>query len=169
MRSEFVTVKGKPIYYKTAKGIIMSDKIKGPANELARDFFNRTGASLTITSGRRDALRQARAMYKKFQANVRKDYAGRPLGDEIIGVYDHAAARRYNEQQTITAMAHAIQNQVDRGLYVSHHLRDNAVDIQWQANEPYRNALADIAREHGYILKNEGYPQHHHLTFTNRQ
>lgn len=52
---------------------------------------------------------------------------------------------------------------------ISHHLRDNAVDIQWQANEPYRKALADIARERGYILKNEGYPQHHHLTFTNRQ
>lgn len=74
MRFEFATVKGEPVYYMTAKDILMPDKVKGPANELAREFLNRTGASLTITSGRRDAPRQAKAMYNKFQANVRKEY-----------------------------------------------------------------------------------------------
>lgn len=168
MRFEFATINGEPIHYTTAEDILMPVKIQKQANELGRKFFNRTGSPLHITSGRRTPIRQAKAMYKKFRANVRKDYTG-PLGREIISVYDHAVGHKYNERQTISAMAHAIQNQIDRGQYVSNHLRDNAIDIKWQNDKKSRDALSAIALEDGHILKNEDYPKHHHFTFTPRK
>ena len=162
---DFPALNGRMIFYHPAKGIVIPDRIKGPLNDIAEDFFYRTNTPLFINSGRRDPVRQAAAMYRKFKNNVRGDYAGRPLGDEIIGIYDHAVAGRYDERQTINAMAHTIQQQVDRRQYVSQHLRDNAVDIMWQDSPARRNALIDIVNRRGHILKNEGYPLHHHLSF----
>jgi hypothetical protein len=163
--ADFPSEDGRMIFYHPAKGIIIPDRIRGALNDVAEEFFYRTSAPLFINSGRRDPVRQARAMYTKFNKNVRSDYAGRPLGDEIIGVYDRAVAGGYDQNQTISAMARAIQNQINRGGYVSHHLRSNAVDIKWQDAPSRRAALREIVEGRGHRLRDEHFPKHHHLTF----
>ena len=152
------------VFYHPAKEIVIPDRIKGALNDVAEEFFYRTDTPLFINSGRRNPITQARAMYRKFRNNVRGDYTG-PRGKEIIGIYDHAVAGRYDEGQTLSVMTQAIQNQVERGEYVSPHLRDNAVDIRWQDTPARRNILREISERRGHTLVDEGFPKHHHLTF----
>jgi peptidoglycan hydrolase-like protein with peptidoglycan-binding domain len=146
-------------HYTVNPGILMTDALRPSLNTLADQYFARTGQNLHITSGYRPPARQASAMYDLIAAHgtqyVRNLYANKGAVDEILGAYRQ---NRGNRAAAVSAMAHTIEGQVDRGVYISDHLRSRALDVSTSAN---LRVLRDIVGGMGGTVLNEG--NHYHI------
>ena len=122
-------------HFTEASGILITAAMRGKVSRLADEYFKITGNGLTVTSGYRPPDRQAKAMYDKIvregETKVRNLYRNKTLIDEILKTYraheDDPAAAVAEIQKTIEA-------QVERGGYISNHLRSNAVDVRKTTN-----------------------------------
>jgi hypothetical protein len=108
--------------------------VEACVSRLADRFHRRKRRVLVITSGTRTPYTQARAMYSKLirRARYRRLYRKRELAEEIRQSF-YAARRvrpRLRRREVIARMAATIRQQMDRGLYVSEHLREGAVDLR---------------------------------------
>ncbi|WP_437967249.1 hypothetical protein WMF04_48175 [Sorangium sp. So ce260] len=154
-----------PPPYEVLPGVTLPAKIAAKLEQIDREYARRTREHLVITSGTRDANRQARAMFTKLR-----------LGEDLLKLYRHKAAvqeikKAYKAssgkppEQVVAAMEAVIQDQIDRGIYVSAHLRRGAVDVRNRTMSPKekRAFLESTAEAGGVLVIEETTPAHYHL------
>ncbi len=154
-----------PPPYEVLPGVMLPAKIAAKLEQIDREYARRTREHLVITSGTRDANRQARAMFTKLR-----------LGEDLLKLYRNKAAileikKAYKArsgkppEQVVAAMEAVIQDQIDRGIYVSAHLRRGAVDVRNRTMSPKekRAFLESTAEVGGVLVIEETTPAHYHL------
>jgi hypothetical protein len=127
---------------------------------------------LVITDGERTAADQALAILHLIKANGEKYvrhlyHRHEQLIEDIISAYNS----ENTDSDRLAAMTETIQSQINRGVYVSPHLRNNAVDIRSRGmTGSDRQALRDAVRlVPGAELVNETTSRagpHFHLQFS---
>ncbi|WP_438006718.1 hypothetical protein WME89_50535 [Sorangium sp. So ce321] len=155
----------EPPPYEVLPGVTLPAKIAAKLEQIDRGYARRTREHLVITSGTRDANRQARAMFTKLR-----------LGEDLLQLYRHKAAvqeikkayqasSRKPPEQVVAAMEAVIQDQIDRGIYVSAHLRRGAVDVRnrTMSSKERRAFLESAAEIEGVLVIEETTPPHYHL------
>ncbi len=134
---------------------------------IAAQYYRETGAELVVTSGTRTPASQADAMYKKLRRgeNLRSLYRNTQALDEILAAYEYRRKSGATEPATIDAMAQVIQAQVSRHVYISLHLRGEAVDVRSRTmSSSQKDAFDDATRRVlGHRPKKEA--DHYHLQF----
>lgn len=151
--------------YTTLPGVTLSTEAAAALDRIDDAYFKKTGQRLVVTSGTRDASMQAKAMFKMIR-----------LGADIIGLYRNKAAAReikaaYTKasgkppEAVVVAMYDTIRDQIDRGVYISAHLRAGAVDIRNRTMSPSQKKAFEqsVAEAGGASLLEETKPPHYHL------
>jgi hypothetical protein len=136
------------------------------AEAIAKDFLDRTGKQMLITSTYRNPQGQAAAMYPKFEANKVDDYKNKAALRDIQDAYDDGKAAGLSKSQIIDRMGQQIQNQVDQGVYISNHMVGAGQAIDAHTNDlsnGEKAALAAAIKAGGAKLHMEGKPQHFHI------
>lgn len=151
--------------YTILPDVTLSDEAAAKISQIDDAFSQRTAEHLVITSGKRDAARQAKAMFKMLQlgADIMHLYKNKRAAREIQGAYD--GARRRPPEVAVAAMHEVIKGQMARGIYISAHLRSGAVDIRNRTMSPaerqaFVKAVAEVG---GVVLLEESKPPHYHL------
>lgn len=88
-------------------------------------------------------------MYKKLRRgeNLRSLYRNTHALDEILVAYENGRRSGASERVTIDAMSRVIQMQISRHVYISLHLRGEAVDVRSRTmSSSQKNAFKDAAR-----------------------
>ena len=162
----------KPSYSITGKDQTLNPSIQPQVDGIGAEFNRKTGRTMVVTSGYRNAEGQARAMYDKLQAGGDFSlYKNKAAAAEVMSAYEAAKASGADRATIVASMATAIQNQVERGIYVSLHLTSRAVDIS--TRDADENALTHdqieilfsaIRKFNGKILI-ESDPPHIHVQF----
>lgn len=153
--------------YTLLPGVTLPPVVKEKVTRIADGYHRRTGKPLVITSGARDASEQAEAMYELFRlgADVTSLYRNKSALREIQQVYEDGRAAARPAGAVVTAMAEVIRRQVERGVYISAHLRAGAVDVRNRdMSTTEKRALLDaIAEVGGVSALEEAKPPHYHL------
>lgn len=123
----------------------------GRLHILKREYARRTRRPLVITSFRRTAAGQARAIRKNAKVYgvpyVLRVYRGSPAIREILRAY---RANRRSARKAEQTMTRVIESQVARGVYVSDHMLGRAVDIRSRGRYGARlSVLRTVARDIG--------------------
>jgi hypothetical protein len=121
---------GEPPRYSMLPGVTLSPEVAARVEQMDEAYFGKTRKRLVITSGTRDAARQAKAMYKvmKLGGDIVRLYKNKAAATEIKQAYDRTAGKTPDE--VVSAMYDVIRGQIQRGVYISAHLRAGAVDIR---------------------------------------
>ena len=121
--------------YTVLTGILITKSLEKKIKKLADIYFAKRKTKLVITSGYRPPERQASAMYDKIvregELSVRKLYKNKAAVDQILNAY---RANKGKREAAIKAMTETIAKQVKSGIYISNHLRSNALDVRMTAN-----------------------------------
>lgn len=135
---------------------------------VARRFFKLARQPLVITSGPRTPEGQALAMYHKLVqgASLRRLYRKTEAAEEIRAAYLEGRRARKQHDAIIADMAQVIRQQMERGLYVSPHLKAGAVDIRSRnlrqaAKAALRRAVSSFRGMR--LIREEKIPPHFHL------
>lgn len=148
-------------------GVTLSSPVATRIHQLDDAFFRRTGKHLIVVSGTRDPGRQARAMIRVIElgGSLTKLYEDREAAAEIQKAYERARGARKRPEEVVAAVQSTLQAQIQRGVYISAHLRAGAVDIRSTImTEADRKAFRAAVREVGNIsLLEEHRPPHFHL------
>lgn len=115
---------------------------------LRREYTRRTRRLLIVTSFRRTPAEQARALRniirRRGMGYMLSLYKNGPAIREIANAY---RAHRRHPQEAQRQMTIVIENQIARNVYVSAHLRGQAVDIRSRGRNGARlPILRDVAR-----------------------
>ncbi len=157
---------GAPHHYTLRAGVVLSDRAREVLDSIGDEYFRRTGREFVVTSGTRTPRAQARAMYYKLaNGDDLSEYANRGAAAEIRGAYDEARRAGRTADQAIAAMERVIQAQVERGTYISRHLRGNGADISLNGLDQRAFRASVTASNTGSSLLYEGVPPHFHLQF----
>lgn len=145
--------------YTVLPNILMTESLQKKVEKVAAIYFEKKKTKLVVTSGYRPSERQAPAIYDKIiiesEADVRKLYNNKLAIDEILAAY---RTNKSNRQKAVDAMMETINKQVRRGVYISSHLRSNAVDIRKTADfDALSSAVIKIG---GRVV---GERDHYHL------
>ncbi|XYH97589.1 hypothetical protein ACMHYB_59185 [Sorangium sp. So ce1128] len=155
----------EPPPYEVLPGVTLPAKIAAKLEQIDRGYARRTREHLVITSGTRDANRQARAMFTKLRLgeDLLQLYRNKAAVQEIKKAYQ--ASSRKPPEQVVAAMEAVIQDQIDRGIYVSAHLRRGAVDVRnrTMSSKERRAFLESAAEIEGVLVIEETTPPHYHL------
>ncbi|WP_437505970.1 hypothetical protein [Sorangium sp. So ce1099] len=155
----------EPPPYEVLPGVTLPAKIAAKLEQIDRGYARRTREHLVITSGTRDANRQARAMFTKLRLgeDLLQLYRNKAAVQEIKKAYQ--ASSRKPPEQVVAAMEAVIQDQIDRGIYVSAHLRRGAVDVRnrTMSSKERRAFLESAAEVEGVLVIEETTPPHYHL------
>ncbi|XXT19255.1 hypothetical protein WME94_54430 [Sorangium sp. So ce429] len=155
----------EPPPYEVLPGVTLPAKIAAKIEQIDRGYARRTREHLVITSGTRDANRQARAMFTKLRLgeDLLQLYRNKAAVQEIKKAYQ--ASSRKPPEQVVAAMEAVIQDQIDRGIYVSAHLRRGAVDVRnrTMSSKERRAFLESAAEIEGVLVIEETTPPHYHL------
>ncbi|EYF00444.1 hypothetical protein [Chondromyces apiculatus] len=153
--------------YVTLPDVIMPDDVASRMLQIDAAYFRRTGKHLTITSGTRDASRQAKAMVKmlKLGADVMRLYRNKEAVREIKAAYDAGRAARRPEGEIVTSVYGVLRRQIERKVYLSAHLRAGAVDVRNRdmTAADKKAFAATVAEAGGVSLLEETAPPHFHL------
>lgn len=153
--------------YMLLPGVTLSPLVKEKVTRIADGYHRRTGKPLVITSGARDSSEQAEAMYELFRlgADVTSLYRNKSALREIQQAYEDGRAAARPTGAVVTAMAEVIRRQVERGVYISAHLKAGAVDVRNRdMSTAEKRALLDaIAEVGGVSALEEAKPPHYHL------
>lgn len=154
-------------HYEVLPGVTMPPHVAARVARIDESFARRTGKHLTVVSGTRDTGRQARAMVRVMQlgGSLTKLYEDRESALEIKQAYQRALAAKKSVAEATSAVQAALQSQIDRGIYISAHLRAGAVDIRnTTMTESERKAFRAAVREVDQVsLLEEHRPPHYHL------
>ena len=148
-------------------GVSLAPPVAARIQQIDEAFARRTGKHLIVVSGTRDPARQARAMIRVIElgGSLTRLYEDREAASEIQKSYDRARAARKRPEEVVAAVQATIQAQIQRGIYISAHLRAGAVDIRNTVmTEAERKAFRSAVREVGNVsLLEEHRPPHFHL------
>jgi hypothetical protein len=153
--------------YTVLSGVTLSPAVASRVQQIDEAFFRRSGKHLTVVSGTRDPARQARAMIRVVElgGSLTRLYGDREAAREIQQSYERARAARKKPEEVVAAVQATIQAQIQRGTYISAHLRAGAVDVRnTTLTEAERKAFRAAVREVGGVsLLEEHRPPHFHL------
>ncbi|MCC6555833.1 MAG: hypothetical protein IT372_22960 [Polyangiaceae bacterium] len=156
---------GPPPPYAVLPDVVLSNRAAAKMAEIDRAFARKTGSHVVITSGTRDSIRQAKAMYKMLRlgADILELYRNRAAALEIKRAYDDAAGKR--PEEAIASMDAVIRAQMDRGVFISAHLRAGAVDVRSRnlSASERRAFVKSVEEVGGASLLEESRPPHYHL------
>lgn len=151
--------------YTVADGVQLGGRMERVIARIAREFHRRTGRGIHVTSGTRSAREQARAMFHKLRRGQRltRLYRDYDAASEIQRAYRRH--RREGTGRCVRAMARVIRSQVQRGCYISRHLRASAADVRSRdmTRREQRIFRQVVAGFDEVSLLQEGTPPHFHL------
>ncbi|HVF45022.1 MAG TPA: peptidoglycan-binding protein [Pyrinomonadaceae bacterium] len=155
-------------HFTVDEGVVLSDDARERIGRIADEYFRRTGNNLRVTDGTRTAHDQARQIYNKIQLNDTGIYRDQTSLAEIRRAYDAGVRAGNSRAQIIDDMSAVIQGQVNRGVYISRHLRAGAVDVSVRGmttadEREFRASVA--AADAGTSVLRETRPPHFHLQF----
>ena len=155
----------EPSGYTLLPGVTLSKTTSDALEKLDAAYFKKTGAHLVITSGTRDPARQAKAMYKtmKLGTDILKLYKNRPAAQEIKNAYDKFVHR--GSEKTIEAIYQVLKDQMDRGVYISAHLKAGAVDVRNRTMSRAQKKAFEksVIADGSFSFIEESKPPHFHL------
>lgn len=134
-------------HFRVVSGILMTTSLQEKVANLANHYFALTGNDLIVTSGYRPPDRQAKAMFDKItregETSVRNLYKNKTAIDEILNVY---GKHKGNPTTATAEMQKTIEGQVKRGIFISSHLRSNALDVRKQTTDfaQLKKAVAQV-------------------------
>jgi hypothetical protein len=148
------------IRFSHSSGIDLPAEVITKANALSDAVKSDTGHQIHVTSGRRDPTRQAAAMYDNYFDRTPPHYLNTSAENEVRQAYTRGLGQGMSRAQVIASMANVLSRQVSRGIYLSPHMRSNAVDIR----TPPASVLRAI-RKHP-MVKSVGVENDHiHIQF----
>jgi len=157
----------RPPAFLVLPDVELKDAVSDKVEAIDAAFAKRTGKHITVTSGTRDAARQAKAMYKMLRlgGDPMKLYRNKEAAREIKHAYESARARGKTEEEVVTSMYSVIQGQIAKGVYISAHLRAGAVDIRsrFMSAAEKKAFAAAVSEAKGTSLLEEQTPPHFHL------
>ncbi len=148
----------------------MPERVRPTLASIAEAFHERTGKQLRVTSGTRTPEEQAWLMYRKMRsgANIVRIYKATKSAQAIRRAYRRGRSEGLSEDAVIAKMTAVIARQVNRGVYISRHLRAGAVDIGARGmSSEHRAILKRIIRRHRVHVLDETKTRwpHFHLAF----
>lgn len=158
-------------YYTIDPNIIISPEAKNILDLIGAEYFKQTGKRFNVNSGTRDPYRQAEAMYVKYPGDKTfSEYRNRPAINEILEAIRKAQKAGQSRAQIVKAMGDVIKSQVERGIYISSHLKAGAIDISVFATaetpEPDKKLIISIAKKvTGGQAFEETNPPHIHIQY----
>lgn len=163
---------GSP-YYTIDAGIVLADEAMKFLDAIGVKYFKRVGKKFNVNSGTRTPYRQANAMVGVIEAGDRtlSKYGNRQAINEILNAYRTGGSRADKVQK----MADVIQNQVNRNIFISNHLKAGGIDIATvgdketgvpKMSEAEEKIMIEIAKEvtGGQAFK-EMFPEHIHIQY----
>lgn len=156
-----------PPKYRVLQDVTLADAVADRVDAIDDAYAKRSGKHVTVTSGTRDAARQAKAMYKMLRlgGDPVRLYRNKEAAREVKQAYETARAAGKPQDDVVAAMYDVLRAQIARGVYISAHLRAGAVDIRSRDMSPAdRKAfLAAVSGVSGVSLLEESTPPHFHL------
>ncbi|MBA4124673.1 MAG: LysM peptidoglycan-binding domain-containing protein [Acidobacteria bacterium] len=123
------------IKLKPVNDIRLSPQVAVRLGKIAADYYQATGKNLTITDGNRTPLEQGFMMIKQIRIRKLGIYRRKDAAMEIKQAYDNAVAQRKSDKQIAQDIAVVIKEQINKGVYISPHLRNNAADVRFSDME----------------------------------
>lgn len=136
---------------------------------IASRYYKATKKRLVVTGGSRTPARQAQLMYDKLVHgdDIVSIYENKAAATEVRNAYRDASAKRLKRKATVRAIREVIEAQMARNVFVSKHLKANAVDVRsWDMKGRLEQALKDAVKaEAGVTMMDErdGAEPHFHL------
>jgi hypothetical protein len=166
-RLERSTPRAKPPAWSALPDVTLPDPVADKVDAIDERYFRRTGKHVTITSGTRDAVRQAKAMYKllRLGGDPIRLYRNKEAAQEIKQAYERARASAKAPDDVVSAMHEVLRAQIARGVYISAHLRAGAVDVRNRdmGASDKKAFVAAVNEAKGVTLLEETAPPHFHL------
>ncbi|HRE87657.1 MAG TPA: hypothetical protein PK095_00840 [Myxococcota bacterium] len=159
------TARPRPTW-RQAPGIEIKAELRPHIEAVARIYFEKTRRPLEITSGYRSPRRQAEAMYVKLAVGGSLAlYKRQDLTRPLLDAYRQGRKKRWKKDRIVAAMAEVLQSQVERGQYLSRHMRGLAFDVRSTGmSAKQRQALLAAVREVGQMrIIRERRPPHYHI------
>ena len=147
-------------------GIELNDLIRDRVSAVAAIYYAKTKRTLEVTSGYRSPSRQADAMYGKLVAGGSLAiYKNQALVAPLMKAYREGRKKRWKRDRIVAAMAAVLADQVERGHYLSRHMRGRAFDLRssgmsGRQREALRAAIAEVG---GMRVIYESKPPHFHV------
>ena len=150
-----------------ARDLRLDDTSRERLERIAQRYFEATRRRLVVTGGTRTPERQAELMLEKLAhgEDIVALYENKAAVTEIRNLYRDSAGVRQPKKQLIHAIRDVIAAQIDKGIYVSRHLKAGAADVRSRdlkapQEAAFRRAVAD---EPGVILVDERASAEPHL------
>jgi hypothetical protein len=150
-----------------ARDLRLDDTSRERLERIAQRYFEATRRRLVVTGGTRTPERQAELMLEKLVhgEDIVALYENKAAVTEIRNLYRESSGVRQPKKQLIHALRDVITAQMDRGVYVSRHLKAGAADVRSRdlkapQEAAFRRAVAD---EPGVILIDERASAEPHL------
>lgn len=159
-------VRRSPRTWVARDGIELNDIIRDRVAAVAAIYYAKTKRTLEVTSGYRSPSRQAGAMYGKLVAGGSLAiYKNQALVAPLMKAYREGRKKRWKRERIIAAMAEVLSAQVERGQYLSRHMRGRAFDLRssgmtGRQREALRAAIAEVG---GMRVIYESKPPHFHV------
>jgi hypothetical protein len=152
-----------------ARDLRLDDTSSERLARIARRYFEATRRRLVVTGGTRTPERQAELMLEKLAHgdDLVALYENKAAVTEIRNIYRESAGARQPKKQLIRAIRDAIVAQMEKGIYISRHLKAGAADVRSRDFKAAQEAAfrAAVADEPGVVLVDErsGAEPHLHL------
>ena len=158
---------GKGPAWSALPDVTLPDPVADKVDAIDEGYFRRTGKHVTVTSGTRDAARQAKAMYKMLRVggDPMQLYRNKEAAREIKQAYERARAAGKAPDDVVASMYEVLRGQITRGVYISAHLRAGAVDVRSRdmSSSDKKAFVAAVNEAKGVTLLEESAPPHWHL------
>jgi hypothetical protein len=152
--------------FRVSGNIKISERVEKKVEKIAKKVYQRAGKRLVVTSATRTPMSQADAMRVKLDLgeNPRRLYANKRAAGEVANAYAWAKKTGLNQDEVTQTMAMVIQRQIDRGVYISRHLREGAFDLRSRDLTAHEKVVVrQAAVEEGARVALETTPPHFHL------
>jgi hypothetical protein len=148
-------------------GVDLSATVENKLARIAAGYFARTGKRLVCTSGTRDPDSQAAAIYDllRLGADVVRLYRHKEAARELVDLFVAGRNARKAPADVTSELAAAIRRQMDRGIFISAHLAERAVDVRNRDMTAVerRVFVEEVSKAGGVRLLEERVPPHFHL------
>ncbi|VAW85720.1 hypothetical protein MNBD_GAMMA18-516 [hydrothermal vent metagenome] len=153
--------------YTLNPGITLPIGIKVKVKKIADEYYSLTNNKVVVTSGVRTAKSQAVAMYGKLSGGDSLIiYKNQIAAKEIKKAYDDGSAAKKPKNEIISDIEKRIGSQVKKGIYISKHLKEGAVDIRSRdMSSDEKTKFKRVAKGFAVVVILETTPPHFHLQF----
>jgi hypothetical protein len=154
------------IPFRVLPDVHVSERVENKIQKLAGTLSALTGHRLVVTSGTRTPDSQAAAMKAKMDMGESplSLYANKSAASEVLNAYRYGNKIGLDDESTTSLIAGVIQRQMDRGVYISRHLRAGAIDLRTKDLTSYeKHVIRAAATQMGAKVLLESTPPHYHL------